>query len=365
MKLAIITLHRLYNYGSVLQAYATQRIFERKGYDTVVIDYITEQRTLKRQLFGKRPHGLKGTIHRLFKPFSIFIKEQTFGRFIKKNLNITQRCVTFEDLQKLPPFDIYVTGSDQTWNSFYNEGVDRGFFLDFTDSNEKYAFAASFGKNELDPSEKEQTKQYLSKYKAISTREIQGKKILDDLGFTKSVCIIDPTLQIDKQEWLSISSKRLIKKKYVILMLLYQEDNGATEYARKIADDKGFELVKISWEFFKPKLVDKLMTHRTPNEFLSLFNYAEFVVTNSFHGLAFSINLNKQFVIVPRNEFNSRINSLLSICGLESRLVKSMDDVLREANSIIDYQIVNERLNAERKLADKFIEDNFFGVNND
>ena len=107
------------------------------------------------------------------------------------------------------------------------------------------------------------------------------------------------------------------------------------------------------------------MTHRTPNEFLSLFNYAEFVVTNSFHGLAFSINLNKQFVIVPRNEFNSRINSLLSICGLESRLVKSMDDVLREANSIIDYQIVNERLNAERKLADKFIEDNFFGVNND
>ena len=360
MKLDIITLHRVYNYGSALQAYATQRIFEKHGFEVEVIDYITPQRTLKRKIFGNKIQGFFGIIHFLFKPFSIVLKEKTFGNFVKNKLNLTRKYIDFDDLKKDPPIaDIYVTGSDQTWNSNYNEGVDEGFFLNFVDSMNKYAFVASFGKDSLDDSELAKTKALLSKYKAISVREKQGLKILDGLGIKNGVCLIDPTLQITKEEWLKLSSKRLVKENYVVLMLLYNEDNGATEYARKLANDRGLKLVKISWEFKKPKKVDKLFTHRKPADFLSLFNYADFVVTNSFHGLAFSINLNKQFIVVPRNEFNNRIDNLLSIVGLNNRLVHSFKELDYVKDEFIDFKLVNDRIEQERLKADRFISDNF------
>lgn len=361
MKVSLITLHRVFNYGSVLQAYACQKVFEDAGYEVETVDYITEQRTNKRLFLSVPDTVKKDFIHKFvylaLKSVSVLIKKNTFGGFLKKNVHLTKRkYITAEDLINDPPqADVYVTGSDQVWNSQYNEGVDRGFFLEYApEDKKKIAYVASFGKSKLDDSEVNITKEYLRKYDAISVREDAAVKIVNDLGYP-ACCIIDPTLQIRKEEWLKLASKRLVQEKYLILMLLYNEDNGATEYARKIADKKGLKLVKISWDLRKPQLVDKLMTHRSPQDFLSLFYYADFVVTNSFHGLAFSLNLNKQFIVVPRNEFNSRIESLLRLVGLERRQVKNEDD-LSVADKSIAYGDVNTILNIEREKAKKFIE---------
>ncbi len=362
MKVAIVTLHRVYNYGSALQAYATQKVFEKQGYEAVIIDYITPQRTKKKIFFGKSPNdpkGIKKFVYQTAKIGSLLLKERTFGKFVKKNLKLTKRYITAEDLEKDPPqANIYVTGSDQTWNSHYNEGVDRGFFLDFLPAEAtRIAFVASFGKTQLDKNEIEETKRYIERYKALSVREDSALSILEDLGRKDGVCLIDPTLQLKKEEWLALASKRLIKEKYLILMLLYNEDNHATEYARKIADERGLKLVKLSWELKKPPMVDKLMTHRSPADFLSLFYYADFVVTNSFHGLAFSINLEKQFIVIPRNEFNSRIESLLTLTNLQDRMVKSEDE-LGVHNQRIEYDSVREVLNTEREKAETFLKNN-------
>lgn len=363
MKLAIITLHRVYNYGSVLQAYATQKIFENKGHEVNIIDYITAQRTRKR-IFFKAPaqetkRGIKLLVYRIAKIGSLLLKEKTFGGFIKKNLNLTKEYITVEDLEKDPPkADIYITGSDQVWNSTYNEGVDRGFFLDFVpEQNTRVAFVASFGKTKLDKIESDIVSRYIQRYRGVSVREDAAKHILNELGREDAIQLIDPTLQITGDEWRNLASKRLVKEPYLILMLLYNEDNHATEYARKIANEKGLKLVKISWELKKPQLVDKLFTHRSPEDFLSLFANAEFVVTNSFHGLAFSINLHRQFVVVPRNEFNSRIESLLTLTGLNNRMVKTEKEVEQCMNTIINYIEVEEYLNQERTKANKFIEE--------
>lgn len=360
MKVSLITLHRVFNYGSVLQTYASQKVFEDAGYEVEVVDYITKQRTNKRLFLGVPDTVKKDFVHKYaylaLKSASVLIKKNTFGGFIRKNIHLTKRkYITAQDIINDPPqADIYVTGSDQVWNSQYNEGVDKGFFLEYAPSDKKkIAYVASFGKTKLDDSEIVITKKYLQKYDAISVREDAAVKIVNELGYP-ACCIIDPTLQIRKEDWLKIASERLVKEKYLILMLLYNEDNGATEYARKIADKKGLKLVKISWDLKKPELVDKLMTHRSPQDFLSLFHYADFVVTNSFHGLAFSINLNKQFVVVPRNEFNSRIESLLRLVGLEDRLIK--EDKLDVVDKKIQYNNVNTILNVEREKATKFIE---------
>lgn len=369
VKIAIITLHRIYNYGSALQAYATQRVFETAGCEVEVIDYITPGRTLWKIFWGQGAEGKlpfpKMMVYRIAKIGSLFLKERTFGTFVKKYLNLTSKYITPKDLEQNPPkADIYVTGSDQVWNSKYN-GIDRGFYLDFIPEKcNRLAFVASFGKEKLDKVESSVVSRYLKRYYSISVREDSAVSILDEMGIPKSIQLIDPTLQLDKTEWLRISSKRLVKEKYLILMLLYNEDNHATEYARKIADEKGLKLVKISWEMKKPALVDALFTHRSPADFLSLFNYADFVVTNSFHGLAFSINLGKQFVVVPRNEFNSRIESLLRLCGLTERLVHSENEALTRANTIIEYDAINKVLQNERKRAASFIDEALqIGVN--
>lgn len=359
MRAAIITLHRVFNYGSVFQTYATQKILEDLNYKVEVIDYITEQRTNKRLFLGV-PNFIKKDIYHqskylCMKMISVLWKKKSFGGFLKRHVHLTQKkYITVKNIENnVPMADIYIVGSDQVWNSTYNEGIDRGFFLDFVHNTKKIAFASSFGKEKLEEWEVAETKKYLSDFKKISVREMQGLKILSDMGLDGE-CIIDPTLQIKKEVWLSLASRRLVKEKYLLLMLLYNEDNGATEYARKVADKNGLLLVKLSWELIKPSKIDKLMTHRKPEDFLSLFNYADFIVTNSFHGLAFSLNFNKEFVVFPRNEYNSRIESLLELVGLSERMIqKTGYNPLKK----IDYNKVNNTLGIERQKARKFLEE--------
>lgn len=359
-KICLVTLHRVFNYGSVLQAYATCRVFEKAGYEVELADYVTEQRT-NRRLFLSVPDFIpKDFLHRgsylALKSVSILLKKKTIHGFLRRNVPLSgKQYVTADDLAKDPPqADLYVTGSDQVWNSQYNEGVDRGFFLDFApEGAPRFAYVSSFGKTKLEGEERQQIKRYLEKFTAISVREDAALEILRDLGL-EGTCLVDPTLQLTREEWLALASKRLIREPYLILMLIYNEDEHGTEYARKLADQLGLKLVKISWELRKPPQVDVLMSHRSPEDFLSLFAHAEFVVTNSFHGLAFSINFNRPFVVVPRKEFNSRIESLLRLTGLERRMV-TREEELAVACEPVDYETVNARLDVERRRAEQFV----------
>ena len=360
MKVKIITLHRVYNYGSVLQAYATEKQIEKyTNADTEIIDYYSPLRTPRVLLLdnGGYSNFIKSTVYRLFHSLSILLKINTFGGFLNRHCKLTKKYVAFADLLADPPeADIYVTGSDQVWNSTYNQGIDKAFFLQFSDEKaKKVAFVSSFGMTEIPEKEKTETIKYLKQYSAISVREDEAVELMEKEGLASPSWLIDPTLQLTKEDWLAISSKRLVKEPYLILMLLYNEDEGATEYAREIANQKGLKVVKISWEIKKSNLVDKLFTHRTPEDFLSLFAYADFVVTNSFHGTAFAINFERQFIVVPRKEFNSRITSLLGLTKLTSRLVTSTEEAISVSNQLIDYLPINEILFSEREKAKNFI----------
>jgi len=362
MKISIITLHKVFNYGSVLQTYATKLFFEGLGYETEIIDYLPKKWQNKALFWDIAVSRgfIKDSIYRCLRAGSVFIKKRTFWKFLKRNTQLTNCYKTIEELDKCCPVaDIYCTGSDQVWNSSYC-GIDKAFYLRFVKNDtKKISFAASIGKTELPESEAKIVKEYLSEYSLVTVRENSAVKLLDSIGI-KSELILDPTLQIEKEHWISLASKRLIKDRYLILMLLYNEDNNATEYARKIADEKGLKLVKISWELKKPPLVDILMTHRKPEDFLSLFYYADYVVTNSFHGLAFSINLNKQFSVIKRNEFNSRIDSLLEFTGLTERMVDYNLD-MSIVDKVIDYNKVNDILNNERIKNQKIIRESIDG----
>lgn len=359
-KASVITMHRIYNYGSVLQSYATQRILEEAGLQCEILDYISPYRA-KKLLFLEYPPRLEGKkvkkiLYYAAKIPSFAIKDITFGGFIKKYLKLSpKQYITNEDILKNPPkADIYISGSDQVWNSKYNHGVDPSYYLNYAQpGSKKMAFVSSFGRSELSKEESDIVEPMLKEYDNISVREDSAADILAGMGIGSEV-LIDPTLQVRKEDWLSLASPLLVKQRYLLLFLLYNEDNGATEYAQRVAKEKGLKVVKLSWELKKPAGVDYLFTHRKPQDFLSLFANAGFIVTNSFHGVAFSINLNREFAFVPRSEFNGRIESLLRLTNLECRKVSDLSDISL-LNTKVEYDKVNEILQRERNKAKQYL----------
>lgn len=365
MKVNVITLHRVFNYGSVLQTYATQKSLEKLGYEVEVIDYITEVRTVKK-IFLFYPESYKGSIIKkniyiLSRLIPNLLKYVSFKKFLSEHINLSkQKYINIDDLRNNPPNgDVYITGSDQVWNSDYNEMIDKGFFLDFgKEEVKRISYAASFGKSELAEWEKEETLKLLKKYDYIGVREQKAIEILEDLGIEKARLTLDPTLLLTRSDWCELinqGSKKKNTDKYVLLFLLYNEDNGATSYARKIADEKGIKVIQLCWKVKAPKDVDEIATYKNPIEFLQYMNDATYIVTNSFHGVAFAINLNKEFLVVPRKEYNSRLYNILEIAGLNNRIMNDQLD-LKEALKEIEYRLVNDRIEKQRQISIDFLE---------
>lgn len=365
MKVALITIHRVMNYGTVLQAFATQELIKNMGCQVEIVDYITEVRKLK-DIFLWYPTAfsdskIKQAMYITSRFPANILKYITFNRFIKRNYQLTQKqYYTISDLTQDPPkADVYIVGSDQVWNSKYNQMIDRGFFLDFGDINTKrISFASSFGVSELDKNEFFETKRLLSKFNSISVREDSGVKIINKMGYNAKL-VLDPTLMLNKETWSKYIEEKKIKGRYVLLFLLYNEDNGATEYARKIADKMEIEVIQLYWKPMKRPGVDKIAIYKSPFEFLRYVRDAEYVVTNSFHGTVFALNFNKQFITVARNEFNSRLESILRLCNIERRYITKEFDV-SEALRKIDYSSVNRILQNEREKSMTYLKQALF-----
>ncbi len=357
-KIAIITQHQVFNYGSVLQAYATQKIFEGHGVNVQVIDYISERWDNKKLFWNinKKGNCFYVLIYKILRIPIILKRKSQFWGFTKKYLNLTKRYIYYDDLVKNPPdADMYIVGSDQCWNSFYN-GIDKAYFLQFGNKDVKrVSFATSVGNDFYNFDEEKQIKTYLKKFSNISVREKNSIKLIESITNKKVISLIDPTLQISKKEWEKLAKKRkLVKEKYLLLFLLYNEDLNASKYAKKIADSLNLKVVELSWQFKKNSLADILLTHKTPEEFLSLVRDADFIVTNSFHGLAFSLIFEKQFIVIKRSQFNNRISNLLDIVKLTERLVESSLDC-SILNKKINYEEVEKIIEKEKNKANEYI----------
>ena len=197
MKIGIVTLHRVRNYGSVLQAYALVRLLREEGQNVEIIDYIPERFRLRSDLFFVRKdrytdkNGRKNLIKKIvFSCASIIPRYYYYTRFsgfVKKQIPLSKKSYySNEELRKEKfDYDIVMNGSDQVWNMAWEKDVDLAFFLDFVDiTTPKMAYAASFGKNELTQHEKEVMGPLLRKYNLITMREDSGVELLRDLGIS-------------------------------------------------------------------------------------------------------------------------------------------------------------------------------------
>ena len=275
---------------------------------------------------------------------------------------MSKRFTNSSDLRSYcSSYDIYIAGSDQIWNSNYNGCVDSVYFLDFAPDNaKKVAYGARFGKSELEEYEIEDTRRLLKNFSAISVREMQAETIVNKLGY-EAVHVLDPTMLLDKSVW---EARFPIKKKmqpYVLVYALNHEEKELIRLARIIADKYKLKVRLISFSYFGEKSpgLDECLTYQSPDKFIKLMLGAEWIVTNSFHGVAFSINLNKQFIAVKRKLYNSRLESILKTVGLSSRMVQN-ELPIELIEEKIDYTTCNVVLNDLRVKSTSFLKNAVF-----
>lgn len=360
MKVANITLHAINNYGSVFQTLATEKIFESLGCEVETIDYVRETAQLD-SCWKILKHGGPGwkikmkqlALHLL--PKSKDKRVERLDDFRQKHLHLTKRrYLSDKDLEKeTPEADIYCTGSDQTWNTEIQHGVPRAFFLAFAPVDKKrIAFSASFGISKLPERDKAEAKELLSKYSAISVREASGKKILDDLGFSDSVQVLDPTLVANPDMWYSLASPRIIEQGYILVYQLNSND-AFVKYVNEFASHKGLHVVHVR---LRKEAINNctFMPDCSPGDLLSLFKYSSYVITDSFHATVFSLLFHCNFMDIYPSKFPTRLESILTLTGLQSRHVTDFSR-FDYADTAIDYDKVDAILEKERQKSLDFL----------
>ena len=276
-------------------------------------------------------------------------------RFLEEKVQLTKvRYCSYEELEANPPVaDVYITGSDQVWNSIWNQGIDRSYFLDFAPAGKpRIAFSASIGREQLDTEEIPETKRLLEKYSAISVREQSAVELLASMDI-KSTLVLDPTLMLEAEEWRKLATKQKREKPYILIYQL-NPNPQMDQYAEQLAQKKNWEIIRIGFGRSDRRKGGKCVMLPSVEEFLGLFCDAACVLTDSFHATAFSLNLGTDFISVLPGRFGTRIESILKLTRTENRILTSYDD-LTVVDRSIDEKNVQNIFTVERKKGFDFL----------
>ncbi len=367
MKIALITIHYGTNYGATLQAFATKKILSQYG-EVETINYINPRLQYKSNLIRFEPsiQGIKMMIHDILRLKDRNKVVKKFKKFTKSNLNINlSELVTQQDIQNgvINDFDVYVCGSDQIWNPKVvskNGELDPVYFLNFVDKPaKKISYASSMGGYRFRDSEKVKIKDLLKDFTIISVRESDDQEMLSQFLEREVFHVLDPTLLLSKEEWfeiLKIDKNYRSQKEDYILVYGVQKTPLLKKVVEFVINKLGNKKVVIIDQAFKPLINAGFhIKDAGPIEFIELFANARFIITDSFHGVCFSINFKNPFVAVsPAWLGKNRIESLLNLLGLKHRLLndeKNIDKLSVDLN----YESLEKQLQEELSKSIKIL----------
>ncbi|MBQ8572728.1 MAG: polysaccharide pyruvyl transferase family protein [Ruminococcus sp.] len=342
MQIKTITCHDVYNVGASLQAYALSKYLTNCGHKVEIIDYKPDYLSYHYSLSWvgtkkynkpiiKQAYLLAKLPKRLIALASK--RKRNFDLFKKNYLPVTK--ISYRNIAELnencPHADLYIAGSDQIWNPFFDNGKDPSFFLQFVPKEKKkISYAASFAVDSMTLEDQERIKPWLKQIDQISVREKTGLDLLNSMGFT-GVNVCDPVFLLNKEDWEDIA-KPFNEFRYVFV---YDFDNNGqiAEIVKRLKKDRDLKIVS----FFDNEYADRVCSDMGPLEFVGAIKSADVVVSNSFHATVFSIIFNREFYVVKRQEqINSRMEDLLRLAGTSEHLISTYDEIL-ENNMRTDF----------------------------
>jgi len=309
-KVGILTFHNAENYGAALQTYALMKTIQNLGHDCQVIDYRNQGVFLRNTLKN---------IYYLMTGQNPFKNHRGYHQFQSEYMNLTEK--TYRKISAIEEdaetFDILIFGSDQIWNPDLSSGFDPIYFGQFSTRAKKITYAASLGKDAITAEERQTLNELTKKFDAIGVREETMLSLFD----REVTCVVDPCMLLSGDAWRQIASTSFPD---VTDILVYQL------HANQRIIDTAVELAKVHQKKAQvispyPILKNRNILNKpgriTPNEFLALYQHADRVVSDSFHGTIFSILFEKPFYTILPAEKTGRITSLLEKLDLTDRII--------------------------------------------
>lgn len=364
-KALLVTYHNSYSYGACLQAFATLRLVEARGYEASFVNYhnpheesilgssawaVFRRQVKWRGVGGLSPRNMRrvfGTVKRNLLGYKKYL-HKGFDEFHASLPKTPEEPCDAKFLDSVKT-DLLLLGSDQMWNASISGGIDPVFLLDFGKAGRRISLATSMGNHRIEGEEERSLFiRCLTKFDAISVREEFAREQLAQLGIDSSICL-DPTLLIDGEQWRSMERRPKDIAKGERFLLLFSLTDKSPERVRacmEYADQIGVPVYRIANNRINNPGVTKTLRGVTPQEFVWLIDHADFVCTDSFHGTAFALNLETPFVVFPNWEGNNgRMLELLKLVEMEDRF----DNLQGERCELLAEFDVNHRLQARRE----------------
>lgn len=366
MKIGIITMHKVLNYGSALQAYALQRKITELGYESEIIDYRFPPHKKTRITIRSVFEGLFDFMRALLMGFPKKKKERKFQVFYDVFYKLSPKSYNSETIVRdVPKYDVYMTGSDQVWNPRHI-GSDTNFLLAFAlQDKPKVSYASSFATSSIPEESKKLYEKYLKEYCCISVREISGASLVRDLAGKESTVCCDPVFLLNREQWDAVAEKARNRneEKYILVYALYYMFDPYPELLKIIDNAQktlGYKVLYLDGrkeDVFRPN--SSVLKSGGPSEFVNLIKNAELVITSSFHGVAFSLIYEKPLMAIVRKEdkADNRIPSLLKIAEAEKSLVAYNSNLKLSRDEL--YHLKNDS-----KYLNQYIESSIDYLNN-
>ena len=336
-RINLLTIHWGCSYGGTMQTYATLKTLRSLGHKVTLINLVHPK--IKERKVKLTPGSLLSNVRNL--QFHIF-RFLHFGRQTKRMYSL--------DSSLLPKADYTIVGSDQVWNSDITTVIKDAYFLGFAKDTQRLSYASSFGKFEWEENESytDRIKAELSGFKAVSVREETGVSICRNVFGVDAIQLLDPTLFLTDYSRLVRGGKSINQ---VFPFLLARRNNEHRKICSLVSDVLG--LPQYHYNRYQS------IFGRSPQKWLKLMKNSAFIITDSFHGLAFSLLFHKQFLVVcaDKKKF-ARLQSLLAVVKLEDRFIQSYEDLMLRLDIIkeqIDYTSVDKLLEREREKTRNFL----------
>lgn len=349
-KIGIVTFFKANNYGVCLQAIATSEFLKNQGYEVDVINYTNPYEHRIFRWSYKENDKIIGYFTSLLKNILLGKKKYYNKGFknVENYYHLTEQNATkIEQLQSME-YDVLIAGSDQIWNPLITGGIDPVFLLQFGKAQKRISVASSLGSNELTEEEKRIFTDAFKKFSHISVREQYAKKCLQDLTNKNIKVLMDPTFLFNKKEWVDLLGQKSklygLKEKYILTYFISSKKASYQDRVLKYSKKLNCPVWSIQFTNYSWKVTDKKILGASIEDFIALFMNAQLILTDSFHGTAFSINLNRNFVPFKHSENPLRIINLLQNLGISELL-----DMAAENYTEVCYDEVNEKLEQLRE----------------
>lgn len=339
MKIRILTFHTPINYGAILQAYALQKYVKNKFPEADIqnINFKTDEHIKKYRLFIKLRKNIfyyfKYQLGVVLRYKQLTNKKKKFASFLKDEFSLTKRYANVNEFfNDVPEATHYIVGSDQVFHP--RSEYLKVFYLNFKKNNgaKKIGYAPSFGMSDFNEELKTRLKDLLSDFDSLSCRERDGAEFISGVVNKEVPMVVDPVFLLSKTEWQDMAKKPNYNNKYIFIYDLNGGEN-LIKIAKQIKQHTGCSIVCQTQTPYANYDIDVQLYNLGPQEFVGHMLNADYVVTDSFHGTAFSVLFNKkQFIYIARPKASGRIESIMSLIKGESRIYRDITklDITKE-----------------------------------